>query len=83
MTKNCFGSLDWSNEREKCFEKVWNSVKHVKTKVFKKLSSWFSIDRKKDSIDQKIGLIVRNSGKKKKFWKTKQFYVETPQSIEF
>ena len=41
-------------ERESAFWKVLNSEEHVKNLTFKRLSKWFSIDRKTGSIDRKL-----------------------------
>ena len=47
-------ALTDQRERERTFWKSLNSDKHVKNLCFKKLSERFSIDRKLDSIDQKL-----------------------------
>ena len=60
--KKLIGSLD-RREREKCF---WNSlyvIEHAKTQSFKKLSMWFSIDRKLDSIDRKCLQLIQQWSK--------------------
>ena len=52
--KNLIWTLDWSKrEREELFEKVWKWLNMWKTKVLKKLSIRFLIDRKLGSIDRK------------------------------
>ena len=53
--KNLIWTLDWSKrEREELFEKVWKWLNTWKTKVLKKLSIRFLINRK-------LGLINRKS----------------------
>ena len=53
MTKILLGILDRSKRERKAFEKFESDRTREKLKVFKKLSIWFSIDRKLDLIDQK------------------------------
>ena len=53
MTKILLGILDRSKRERKAFEKFESDRTREKLKVFKKLSIWFSIDWKLDSIDQK------------------------------
>ena len=52
-TKILLGILDQSKRERKAFKKFESDRTHEKLKVFKKLSIWFSIDRKLDLIDQK------------------------------
>ena len=51
--KNLVGCLDRSNRERKSVWNFWKVFEHVKTKVFKKLYIWISIDWKIGSIDRK------------------------------
>ena len=90
-----FWKVSWTCENQ-VFKKLYtifdrSKIRFDRSKMLRLIQYQSSIDRNNRgwlkiliaiSIDRKTGSIDRNFGKKK-IWKTKQFCVETPQSIIF